>query len=130
MFMWQCYTSPELALDLLRKGIYVCGALSTKRSGWPSHRVVPAKHPMGASRTMQLGRMTVVSQKDTSTGVATILSTAHNLKLNKTVPRWDSTRREQINLHCYAHHKEYEDCYTRVDGLNEALVRGKWRWAI
>ena len=79
MFLWQCYTSPLLALDLLRKGIYVCGALSTKRSGWPSHRVVPAKRPMGASRTMQLGRMTVVSQKDTSTGVATILSTAHNL---------------------------------------------------
>lgn len=25
-------------------------------------------------------------------------------------------------MHCYAHHKEYEDCYTRVDGLNEALA--------
>ena len=117
----QYYTSPQLALDLLRRGVYTCGTLNAKRSGWPKQYVMRKKDDMGAGRVMTLGRMSVASVVDV--GVVTFLSTIHDVKREGSVKRWDPKQRRRRLFHTYFHHQDYNKHKGVVDGWNAIQVR-------
>lgn len=126
----QYYTSPELALDLLRRGVYTCGALS-KRRGWP-HKLMQAKSgAQGASGVMTLGRLSIVGVADA--GLSAMLSTIHSTKRVGTVRRWDPHQAVNRLYQTYAHQQDYGNNKGVVDGWHSHQVRrvsGGGAWAV
>ena len=124
------FTSPRMAVDLLRAGHYMCGTQNMQRVGTPPREMlVSGNAERGVEHSMQCGQLMLASIKDT--GVVNILSTFHQPDERGHVRRWIGPHRRR--LVCCKSLQDFNIFMTAVDKLRAmmasyAFARPSKRW--
>lgn len=116
----QLYTSPRLAVDLLRMGHYSCGTSRPARAGFPKQVVLSKRGPRSRYKRAQNGRLTVYCERDS--GVVSFTSTIHALDRGGRIQRYNKKKRKFTHRAVSKHQQDYNKGKDPVDNFNRKLV--------